>query len=50
MVTNSLIMLGIPIEWQKVFVGAIIIIGTAVSAIQSHAGAKVKTRLKKEAA
>lgn len=50
MVSNSLILLGISVYWQKVFVGAIIIIGTAVSAIQSHAGAKVKTRLKKEAA
>jgi len=49
-VSNSLILLGISVYWQKVFVGAIIIIGTAVSAIQSHAGAKVKTRLKKEAA
>lgn len=50
MVSNSLILLGISVYWQKVFIGAIIIIGTAVSAIQSHAGAKVKTRLKKEAA
>ena len=50
MVSNSLILLGISVYWQKVFIGAIIIIGTAISAIQSHAGAKVKTRLKKEAA
>ncbi|MGC4018583.1 MAG: ABC transporter permease [Muricomes sp.] len=50
MVSNSLILLGISVYWQKVFIGAIIIIGTAISAIQSHAGIKVKTRLKKEAA
>ena len=31
---NSLIMLGIPTYWQKVFTGVIIIIGTGVSAYQ----------------
>ena len=36
MVTNSLILLGISVYWQKVFVGGIIIIGTAVSVLQSH--------------
>jgi simple sugar transport system permease protein len=50
MVSNSLILLGISVYWQKVFIGAIIIIGTAVSAVQSHAGRKAKTRLKKETA
>ncbi|MDC7234724.1 MAG: ABC transporter permease, partial [Spirochaetales bacterium] len=34
MMANSLIMLGIPTYWQKVFTGAIIIIGTGVSAYQ----------------
>lgn len=50
MVSNSLILLGISVYWQKVFIGAIIIVGTAVSAVQIHAGRKVKTRRKKEAA
>lgn len=48
MVSNSLILVGIPISWQKVFIGAIIIIGTAVSAQQVvNSG---KSRKKKEAA
>ncbi|AIF50197.1 ABC-type transporter, integral membrane subunit [Pelosinus sp. UFO1] len=34
-VDNSLILLGISTVWQKVFTGAIIIIGTAASAIQA---------------
>lgn len=33
--SNSLILLGIPTYWQRVFTGAIIIIGTGVSAYQS---------------
>ena len=36
MVSNSLILLGISVYWQKVFIGAIIIIGTAISVMQSH--------------
>lgn len=35
--SNSLILLGIPTYWQKVFTGAIIIIGTGVSAYQVNA-------------
>ncbi len=34
MVSNSLILLGVSTQWSRVFTGAIIIIGTAVSAIQ----------------
>jgi simple sugar transport system permease protein len=34
---NSLILIGIPTYWQKVFTGAIIIIGTGVSAYQMNA-------------
>ncbi|ONI38612.1 sugar ABC transporter permease [Candidatus Epulonipiscium fishelsonii] len=34
MVTNSLILVGISVYWQKVFIGAIIIIGTAIPALQ----------------
>jgi simple sugar transport system permease protein len=35
--SNSLILIGIPTYWQKVFTGAIIIIGTGVSAYQAQA-------------
>ena len=35
MVANSLILLGISVYWEKVFIGAIIIIGTAISAMQA---------------
>ena len=34
-VDNSLILLDISTTWQKVFTGAIIIIGTAASALQA---------------
>ncbi len=36
MVTNSLILVGININWQKVFIGAIIILGTAIPALQTY--------------
>ena len=35
MVSNSLILLGISVYWEKVFIGAIIIIGTAVLLMQA---------------
>ncbi len=38
MVTNSLILVGISVYWQKVFIGSIIIIGTAIPAIQHFLG------------
>ena len=50
LLSNSLILIGIPTYWQKVFTGAIIIIGTGVSAYRANAGprgrsgAKSKTR------
>ena len=34
MMSNSLILLGIPTYWQRVFTGAIILIGTGISAYQ----------------
>ncbi|MDR1505930.1 MAG: ABC transporter permease [Treponema sp.] len=34
--SNSLILIGVPTYWQKVFTGAIIIIGTGVSACQAN--------------
>ncbi|MEF9971631.1 MAG: ABC transporter permease [Oscillospiraceae bacterium] len=48
MVTNSLILMGIPVYWQKVFVGAIIIVGTAISAVQIYSRKKVKGSISKE--
>lgn len=48
MVSNSLILLGISVYWEKVFIGAIIIIGTAVSAMQTLRASKTAVR-KKEA-
>ncbi|MCP1102693.1 simple sugar transport system permease protein [Aequitasia blattaphilus] len=50
MVSNSLILIGVAVSWQKVFIGAIIIIGTAISALQSRSGAIIKKKIKKEAA
>lgn len=50
MVSNSLILVGIPVSWQKVFIGVIIIIGTAISALQSYSAARVKNKVKKEVA
>ncbi len=42
MVTNSLILVGISVYWQKVFIGAIIIIGTAIPALQTYLRKKKK--------
>lgn len=50
MVTNSLILLGISVYWQKVFVGGIIIIGTAVSVLQSHSVKTGRAKAEKEEA
>lgn len=46
MVTNSLILVGISVYWQKIFIGAIIIIGTAVSAMKSKNAFKIRQRVK----
>jgi len=40
--SNSLILIGVPAYWQKVFIGAIIIIGTGVSAYQSGRAGGIK--------
>jgi simple sugar transport system permease protein len=37
LITNSLILIGIPSTWQRVVVGAIILVGTGISAYQSRA-------------
>lgn len=42
-VTNSLILVGVPIYWQKFIIGAIIIIGTAVSVIEVSRNRKKST-------
>jgi simple sugar transport system permease protein len=51
-VTNSLILVGVPIYWQKFIIGAIIIAGTAISVIQMYnlKGLKGKRRKKMEVA
>lgn len=50
MVSNSLILFGISVYWEKVVIGAIIIIGTAISAIQAkNASNPFASRKKKEA-
>lgn len=36
LVENSLILIGVPVVWKKVFVGLLIVLGTAVSAYQSQ--------------
>lgn len=48
MVSNSLILIGIAVSWQKVFIGIIIICGMAISAMQSNSSSKMKTKVKKE--
>lgn len=52
MVENSMILLGIPTTWKSVFTGALIVIGTAVSAMQvlraSKAVDKIKAQKEKE--
>lgn len=50
MVENSMILIGVPVIWKDVFVGLLIVIGTAVSAIQSTRANTVKGRTRKEAA
>ena len=50
MVQNSMILLGIPTTWSNVFVGAVIVIGVAVSAYQSmHPRKTAALQQKKEA-
>lgn len=46
MVANSLILLGISVYWEKVFIGAIIIIGTAISAMQAKSASKTTAKKK----
>lgn len=40
MVSNSLILLGIPVNWQRVFVGLIIILGTWIANLRSKSSTK----------
>ncbi len=52
-VENSMILLGIPTTWKSVFVGALIIIGTGVSAMQvvrANRAADRKKKISKEGA
>ncbi len=36
LVENSLILIGVPVIWKDVFVGVLIVVGTAVSAYQAE--------------
>ncbi len=49
LVENSMILIGVPVIWKDVFVGLLIVIGTAVSAMQSYR-ASVKKGVKREEA
>lgn len=46
LVENSMILIGVPVVWKRVFVGLLIVIGTAVSAYQSEhtVGKSIKRR------
>ena len=46
MVSNSLILLGISVYWEKVFIGAIIIVGTVISAMQAIRASKTSVKKK----
>ena len=46
LVENSMILLGIPTTWKSVFVGAVIVIGVAVSAMQVMRAAKAAEKAK----
>jgi hypothetical protein len=48
LVENSMILLGIPTTWKSVFVGAVIVIGVAVSAMQVMRAAKAAEKAKVE--
>lgn len=47
-ITNSLILVGVPILWQKIFIGFIIIIGTAVSVLQIQGNKSIKMKKSKQ--
>ena len=43
LVENSMILIGVPVVWKDVFVGLLIVIGTAVSAYQAYQNAHTST-------
>nr|WP_276008995.1 ABC transporter permease [Aequitasia blattaphilus] len=45
LVENSLILIGVPVVWKKVFVGLLIVIGTAMSAYQVKRADKQRVKL-----
>lgn len=47
MVNNNLVLLGIPSEWQKLFVGSLIIIGTGLPLLRAKIGEMRQRRLRK---
>lgn len=50
LVENSMILIGVPVVWKDVFVGLLIVIGTAISSIQGYRASIVKGNKRKEAA
>lgn len=50
MVENSMILIGVPVIWKGVFVGLLIVIGTAVSAYQSTKAGTKRAKKREEAA
>lgn len=48
LVENSLILIGVPVIWKNVFLGVLIVVGTAVSARKSMDSGKQKKLRKKE--
>lgn len=50
LVENSMILIGVPVIWKDVFVGLLIVIGTAVSAYQSTRAGMKRSRKREEAA
>ena len=49
-VENSMILIGIPTVWKDFFVGALIIIGTGISAMRVFTANKPGANVRKEAA
>lgn len=50
LVENSMILIGVPVIWKAVFVGALIVLGTVVSAYQSTRAGMKQSRKRKETA
>ena len=45
MISNSLVLIGVPTYWQEFFSGALIVVGTGISVYQASKGQRSKVRL-----